>query len=364
MISIRKQIFNNLLFTIVAAIFCAGIIYAVATYHKVSRNGNSTYQTDSAYADSIYNDSIDREYLREDSIDSVRTDSIRMCHHKEYALLDTIICMSETIRGKVDKDYSGYYWQWLCRCNMQIGIYLREKGLYHGNLHYRDISAAIDSVDHFAGLYLGSDMSQSGMNCYCGTKWVLDFLRTMEVYQIIIHACHDKEVKRAWYQDYQNWYWTSEVLSYYYYQVFLGGDQGSGTESPMDVAETSMSASKLHRMWLLNDNWVLNGRKSMPLIKYKDVTRRDFENMKKKQLKCLIYPSDDKIQQNLDRERITEASDSLSHVLFRWIECRNRIERTITDNKKAKIYHHATQRIKWNIYALLNNKMDADKLMP
>lgn len=278
--------------------------------------------------------------------------------------MDTIINMSETIREKEDKDYSGYYWQWLCRCNMQIGAYLRVKKLYHGHLHYRDIMSAIDSVENFTDEYWGSDDTQSGMNCYEGAKWVLDFLRTMETYQLIIHSTDDEGLKNAWYRDYQNWYWTSEVLANYYYQVFLGGDSGSGSMSSMEVDGVSKGLCRLRRAWLMDDFYEMNGPKAISTIRYRNITMNDFETIKRRCLINRISSSDNQVQRNLDRERISDASDSLTHVLYRWIICREHIASDIVGKRQMPAFRHATQRIKWNVYCLLNNDMNVEKLMP
>ena len=71
--------------------------------------------------DSLQEDSFEREMAVRDSIDSVTSGSIKNRYLAEYMLMDTIISMSQVIREKNDKDYSGYYWQWLRDCNMQVG---------------------------------------------------------------------------------------------------------------------------------------------------------------------------------------------------------------------------------------------------
>lgn len=359
-----KRNLNNMAFVAVAALFVCGIVHSFSCGHGIMRHHAASSVMDSAMGDSLQEDSFEREMVVRDSIDSVTSDSIKNRHLAEYTLMDTIISMSQTIREKTDRDYSGCYWQWLRDCNIQMGVYLRTKGIYHGRLYYTDVTAALDSVDNFVNIYLGRDDSQSGMNVTAEVKWVIDYLRTEEVYQLILHRMVDADDRQAVYRDYQNWFWTTEVLANFYYQVIEGGDQGSGSMSSMDVAYASLSFSRMHRFWLQEELKQLHGQRSLIGKDYQKINRMDFEKEKKWYIRRETSNSDGDVQRKMDAERVAYASDSLIRVFYRWMDCRDSIENTIADKKRSRLFHKSTTRIKWYMYQLWRNRMDANKVMP
>lgn len=353
---------NNSAFAIVAALFIVGIIYAITCPQVCYRPPVCGLVAQSDSDNSQEEDSIELYIQQHDSICRATADSIKSKHLAEYTLMDSIISMSQAIREKTDPDYSGYYWQWMRSCNIQIGIYLREKGLYHGRLYIRDAFAALDSVDHFIDIFSGSDMSQAAMNETAEMKWVIDHLRTEETYQLLYYKMRDRHDRSAVYHDYQNWFWTTEAITNFYYQAIQGGDEGSGSMSSMELAYTALSISKLHRFWLNEELKVLEGKPTLIGNHYRKITGRDFEEEKKRYIQEGTKYDNDNAQRNIDKNRICNASDSLIHVFNRWMTYREHLDKTLKDKVVEKIFSNSTQRIRWNMYQLWQKHFDADKV--
>jgi hypothetical protein len=359
-----RRYFNHIAFAVLDVLFVAAIVYAAKDEHGVVHRTAEQVSVDSADMDSVAMDSMDMEFAREDSIRQAYNDSVVRAHQAESDLMDTIVGMSQTIREKEDRDYSGYYWQWAKDCNRQIGIYLRKKGLYHGRLYLHDVEVAVDSVKHFVDEYTGYSMTQGDMNFDAGVNWDLSFLLTMQSYQQLLHARNDADYRCAIYRDYQHWYWTSEAVTQFYYQVIEGGDYGAGSIAPMEIAGISQDFCRLHRYWLDEELRVQKGMKRYKYIAYRDVSTNDLEREKKRYIRERIEYSDGDAARMMETNRITEASDSLIHVFGRWMTCRDSIESTIMDKSVRKMFHQSTRRIKWNMLMLWKNGMDSEKLIP
>lgn len=344
---------SNGFFAIIAAMFIVGIVYAV-TYQQQSSKSICSSAVPANSEDSLLEDSLDYFQCYDTSY-KASFDSVISKYRAEYTLMDTIISMSQSIREKSDKDYSGYYWQWMRNCNVQIGIYLRKKGRYHRRLYVSDAFAALDSVNHFIDVVANYDISQLAMNETAEIKWVIDYLRTEEIYQLLCYKMRNTNDQAVVYQDYRNWFWTSEAINNFYYKVIQGGESGHGSMSPMDLAYAALSISVWHRSCLQEELNALNGKYTKIGGHYRDIIRQDFEKEKKRYIQeSKKYASGDS-QKCLDKKRIVDASDSLINVFSHWIVCRDSLGKTLKNKKYVKIFSNSTQRIKWNMYQLWQN---------
>lgn len=349
-----KRMRSHLIFAVVALLFIAMLVYVMCC-----RQGTVV-----DIEDMMPVDSTEIERVMQDSLDRVYSDSLTRVYKPEYKLMDTIVCMSEAIREKKNPDYSGFYWKWLRDCNMQIGRYLRVKGMYRGRLYASDTMAAIDSVDRFVDLYLSGHDTQGDMNACSGVHWVIQFLRTMEYYQLVYNRRSDAAYRRAVYRDYRHWFWTSETFSYFFYEVLQGGDQYSGTMSPGEVAWASNYFCLMQRYWLNEELKMLDGKKSRIMDRYQTVAATDFAKEKQRYMRREQRGWDDAFDKKREGARIAAACDSLTHVFDRWMCCRDNLELTIRDRQLSAAFHNSTRRIRWYMYQLWQKDMEVRSVMP
>lgn len=350
-----KKILSQWAFAFVVALFLGGIIYAVRVDLKNAhrKDMHASCDVDSSAMEAALSDSLYRS----------RCDSLMNRHRQEYLLMDTIVKMSQAIREKECGDYSRYYWKWLQDCNVQIGSYLRRMGRYHGLLYYSDMENALDSVDTFVDVFMGDATTQGDMNTYAEVCWVLDFLRTEEVYQLLMHNNSVQKYRNAVFRDFQYWFWTTEALSFFYYEVIEGGDEGSGTMAPMELAYMQRSISRLHRKGLLDDLRALYGKNPGVGKTYGTVTMRDFEMQKRKYVDESNRFSLSKLERKRRVDRVVVASDSLIHEFGRWMAWRDSVESSIADEQKKMVLHRSTQRIRWNMYLLFKNDFEVSRIL-